>query len=458
MPAVKPIRAITYCPPDNGDVSTRIAPPYDILDETAKSHLLGADPHNIVAIDLPHLPPKTVGPDATYEQAGRTYRQWLEEGVLERRHRPALFVYRQSFELPDDHGRTWQRLGLIAAVAVRPFGPSRDGLGGIYPHEQTFDAPKEDRLKLMRATRAQLSPIFGLYSDPAGEIRELIGAFTAGDPDFFGTTAADGVLHEVRAMVDEAQIDRLSNILSAKDIFIADGHHRYTTALNYKAEGAGPKDDPDHPAGFCMFVLIAMQDPAMRVLPTHRVLGGMSAFNFEQFAAGAKGLLKIEPFAPDPGAGAGQLADLTALERDLPGRGPHAIGLYNPKGRGAPLSIATPCSPDPLAGYFPHQTPAWRQLDVAIVRHLIVEKICQPRFFTSGPTPGQVKWHFPHSLRELLDLALTSDNQLGLILQPPSLESIRQISEAGELMPQKSTFFYPKLATGLVIHPLRMES
>lgn len=442
MPEIAPIPAITYPPQPGGptDLSDRIAPPYDVLTPESKAALLRRSEHNIVAVDLPHLPAKTVGPDETYREAGERFRAWLERGVLARRDQPAIFLYQQTYEVG---GRRYQRRGVIANVRVQPFGPAPwgDGRGGIFPHEETFSAAKEDRLKLMRATRAQLSPIFGLFSDPDALIVERIDQIRNGYPPTFRGTTADGTLHEVWAVDRPGPIEQLQLALRDKDAYIADGHHRYNTALNYRNEvAAGAAAGP---ADWCLFVLVSMQDPGMIVLPTHRVLGNMKRFDFDTFVRVAEGRLKIEPVLGK---------DLPLLEQAVNSYAhPHAIGLYNPANPEAPLHIATVVEPDPLARTHPDRSEAWRQLDVAIVQHLIVEQLCQPNFCEPGE---QVAWKFPHALDDLRQLTDGEHYQLGLVLRPTPLDAVRRVSEAGELMPQKSTFFYPKLATGLVINPL----
>jgi uncharacterized protein (DUF1015 family) len=448
MPSIRPIPAIGFDIASSRDLSSKIAPPYDVLDASAKAALLQRDPHNIVAVDLPHLPAKTVGPDSTYHAAGELYRQWLAQGVLVRRDRPAMFVYQQTYAA---RGQTFKRKGLIANVRIQPFGKPQPAPGatqaaaggGIYPHEQTFSGPKEDRLKLMRATQAQLSPIFGLHSDPDQRVGRLLGDWIAHhEPTFTGRTGNDDVLHEAWAVDDAAALERFTAALSKSDVFIADGHHRYTTALNHKNEleaVAGKPLPPDHPAASCLFVLVALQDPGMIILPTHRVLGNMPAFSMAAFTEASAGKLKIVPF---PGR------DLAALERALPSAGPHAMGLYDPAGG---LAIATTVDPDPLAKRFADKSKPWRQLDVAIVQHLIVEEICVPRFVPAGQ---EIAWKFPHTLEDVVAQASHAPYKLGVVVQATPLEAVRQISEANELMPQKSTFFYPKLATGLVINPL----
>ena len=446
MAQIQPIAAIHYAAAVGSDLSSRIAPPYDVLDATAKAALLSRDAHNIVALDLPHLPAKTVGPDSVYAQAGDTFRAWLDQGVLTRRRTPALFAYQQTYRA---RGQTYRRQGLMANVRIQPLGRdgAEPGAGAIYPHEQTFSAPQEDRLKLMRATAAQLSPIFGLYGDSPGGELPLAEIIDAGEPTFCGTTDHDQVRHAIWAIDQPRQVDSFVRALAGVDVFIADGHHRYSTAMMYRQAliDAGGPLPADHPAHGCLFVLVSMRDPGMIVLPTHRVLGGMAEFTFDRFVRAAQGRLDIRPFAG---------TDLAALERRLPSAGPHAVGFYNPAAPANPLATATCVEADPLATTHGNRSKAWRALDVAIVQHLLVEQICQPAFC---PPSTAVRWKFPHTLAELKDEADASDSQLGVIMQATPLESIGPICQANELMPQKSTFFFPKLATGLIVNPLSVE-
>jgi uncharacterized protein (DUF1015 family) len=444
MPRIEPIPAVSFAGPVSGDLSALIAPPYDVLDEKGKAALLARDGHNIVAVDLPHLPAKTVGPDATYESAGALYRKWISEGVLKKSDKPAVFVYQQTYTA---NGRTFKRRGLIANVAVKAFGKASDGLGGIHPHEQTFSGPKEDRMKLMKATKAQLSPIFGLYSDPKNQVGPVLEkVISSGKPTVFATSPGDKVLHEMWRVEDAATIGALTGSVQGRELFIADGHHRYTTALNYKngLEQAGGALPAGHPANNCLFVLISLQDAGMIILPTHRVLGGMGKYSFEAFKKASAPYLKIVPFGGK---------SLEELEAALPKAGPHAIGLYDPRNPSQTMSIATTLEADPLKESHAKMSQAWRQLDVAIVQHIYVEKVCQGQLCEAGQT---VAWKFPHTAEEFDRDTKAEGYQLGLMVQATPLESVRLVSEAGELMPQKSTFFYPKLATGLVINPLEV--
>jgi len=441
MPQVYPFRAVR-CQAADGDVSSRIAPPYDVLDADAKAALLERDPNNIVAIDLPHVPAKELGPPEAYQAAADAYRRWLADGVLTREEQPLLGAYRQTFEFG---GETHRRSGMFCTVETVPFGP-REG-GGVLPHEQTFSGPKEDRFALMKATAAQLSPIFGLHPDDSGRATAVIQTVTArGAPDLRGSTS-DGVLHEIWLVRDEATIRAYQDALAGEDAFVADGHHRYTTGLNYlrslEEQGEVPAD---HPARRCMMVLVGMSDPGLVIGPTHRVLGGMADYSWQAFQKAAEKAFTLEPVdSPE------------AIEAALTSRDGIALGFVDfASGR---CFVGTPVRPDPLAEQFGDKPEAWRTLDVAVVQHVVVERICQPALNGGNP----VTWAFPHSVEEVMEIGRGAETgagggagfgQLGVIVRPTPLNAVRKISRAGELMPQKSTFFYPKLATGLFVNPL----
>ncbi len=444
MPAVFPFRAVQYNN-GSGDVSGVIAPPYDVLDASQKQAMLDADPNNIVGIDLPHVPAKELGPKEAYEASAASYRSMLESGTLSQRQTPAMFAYRQTFEF---EGQTFERCGMVATVETVPFG-DREG-GGILAHEQTFGGPKEDRKALMEATQCQTSPIFGLHPDEDGEATKIVREVTASrDPDMTAQMS-DGVKQEIWAVEDDATLSAYTAALAGEDIFVADGHHRYNTALNYlEALGDVPAD---HPARRTMMVLVSMNDPGLAIGPTHRVLGGMADYDIDAFQQASAGLLNIEAIENTPSTFLAQMNVLAEREKtNIFGIYDYATGL---------CFAAWPAMSDPLEDKFPDQSQAWRSLDVAIIQHLIVDEICSPELNNGEP----VKWAFPHSIDEVLALGRGEETgssiagggkpQLAIIVRPTPLEAVRDISRAGELMPQKSTFFYPKLATGLWLNPL----
>ncbi len=447
MPPVFPFQAIQFRR-GSGDVSDLAAPPYDVLDAGAKAALLGKNPGNIVGIDLPCVPASRLGPPEAYEAAAQSFQNLLAQGTLTRRERPAVFVYRQSFTF---EGKPRKRCGVACTVPTVPFGP-REG-GGVLPHERTFGGPKEDRLALMRATRAQLSPIFGLYPDEDGAGAAFARDTAESRPPDMTADLGDGVTHEVWTVDAPDQIERFQAALTGQDVFIADGHHRYTTAVAYAEEAARGADlPPDHPARRTMFVLVSMEDPGLAIGATHRVLGGMEHYSIEKFIDAAQGLLSVEAIDNDPRRVPAQVAHVADREETS------VFGLYD-YATGLCFAAWSPL-PDPLHDRFPDKSEAWRNLDVALVQHLIVEEICEPELNAGKP----VKWAFPHSIDEMLAIGrgdMTSSSveesgraQLAVLVRPTPLAAVRDVSRAGELMPQKSTFFHPKLATGLFIHPL----
>ena len=446
MPKVFAFNAVQYAG-GRGDVSELVAPPYDVLDLKAKNALLERNARNIVAIDLPHVPAKKLGPPQAYDGAAAQLEAWLADGTLSRRDMPVMCAYRQTF---DFRGKTYQRCGMACTVETAPFGP-RDG-GGILAHEQTFSGPKEDRFALMKATGTQLSPIFGLHADDEGRATALLHKVMAErSPDLTAKTD-DGVFHEVWTIEDDATIGAYQDALAGEDVFVADGHHRYTTAINYLAhlEGRGPVDD-DHPARRCMIVLVGMSDPGLAIGPTHRVLGDMAGYSIDTFQEAAAGILDIQPCDNDPYKIEEEMAHFAARgHENVFGLIDFATGL---------CFVAAPSVNDPLEDAFGDRCEAWRTLDVALIQHLIVEEICQPKL-NGGE---EVSWAFPHTIDEVREIASGAETgagggsgfaQLGVIVRPTPLEAVRAISAANELMPQKSTFFYPKLATGLFLNPL----
>ena len=448
MPAVFPFCAVEYNQ-GAGDVSGVIAPPYDVLDKSQKQALLDGDANNIVGIDLPHVPAKELGPKSAYEAAGDAYRGMLESGVLTKRETPAMFAYRQSFEF---EGKSYQRCGMAATVETVPFG-EREG-GGILAHEQTFGGPKEDRKALMEATACQTSPIFGLHPDEDGAATGIVRDVMASREPDVTAKMSDGVLQEVWAIDDDATIKAYQDALAGEDVFVADGHHRYNTALNY-LESLIEKDGEvaaDHPARRTMMVLVSMADPGLAIGPTHRVLGGMKDYDIDAFQEASAGLLNIEAIDNNPQNFLSQMNDLAEREKT------NVFGIYD-YATGLCFG-AWPAISDPLEDRFPEQSEAWRGLDVAIIQHLIVDEICSPEL-NGGEA---VKWAFPHSIDEVLAIGRGDETgssisgggkaQVAIIVRPTPLDSVRDISRAGELMPQKSTFFYPKLATGLWLNPL----
>lgn len=433
MPDIRPFAGIRYAHRPDLDLSNLIAPPYDVLDQAQKSALQGKHANNIVTIDLPFMPPKHVGPDASYAQANATMRAWLSAGILKQDRLAAFYPYQQTFE---HHGKMFHRRGFITLVKLSPFGA-----GHVVPHELTHKGPIEDRLKLMEATGVQLSPIFGLFTDAGGEVTKALYR-TLGRPESDATL--DGIRHQMWSVTDSDIENEVIGKMGTKSVYIADGHHRYTTALAYQhameQRNGGPLP-PSHPANWCMFVLVRMQDDGLMIAPTHRLIGGLSEFDIQKFATAISPAFTVEESLFT----AAQLDGFAAALSVGP---PHTFGLYDGKRKRAyQLTLK---DPDILQKYVPDRSPAWRRLDVAILHRYLIDEVLKP-LFAGGTEPTIGYTADAHRITPQVD---GWQNQLALLLRSTPLPALEELGRDGETMPQKSTFFFPKLATGMIMNPL----
>ena len=429
MATIRPFAGIRYSSAAGHDLSDFIAPPYDVLDDAGKRALLAKSPFNVVEIDLPHTPPKQLGPPAAYEKAATTLQSWLQNGVLVKDTRRAIYPYEQAYTL---HGRTVHRRGLIALVKLTPFGVD------VIPHEQTYAGPIEDRLHLMHATGAQLSPVFGLYMDRDDAIMKRAFA-SISQPAQVATL--DGVTNKLWWLNDASIEDAFMLAFKDKKIYIADGHHRYTTALHYQREAehkhGGPLP-PDHPANFCMFVLVNGEDPSLTILPTHRLVGGLTGWEIGAFAKAVSPYFTITPMT-----GSAQ-----AMAQSLPGHGNNAIGLYDRATRSSYVLKLTDTAI--MRSLEPGRSDAWRSLDVAVLQRLLFDEVLGRHFGGATMTRG-----YTADDAAIESLVESGSYQVAFALQPTPIRALADLGDVGEVMPQKSTYFFPKLATGLVINPLR---
>jgi uncharacterized protein (DUF1015 family) len=415
MLEVRPFEAIRY---DfarlNRDLSSVLAPPYDVLDGSDKAALHSRNNHNIVAVDLPHLPPKSAGPAEVYEQSARTLARWLNDGTLTREPNPAIYAYHQRFE---HAGRSYTRRMFITRLRLQPFEA-----GVILPHEQTFGGPKEDRLALMRATACQLSPIFGLYSDPEDRIGHGLNELVQAPPDAAGLL--DGVENRIWIVRDQGVIDLVASIMAEKKVYIADGHHRYGTALMYRdwlARQRGGSLPEDHPANFVMFVLASMDDPGCLILPYCRVIEGIDL----------RTLLEAWEQGVENNAAAPTVPGDVLLHEGASGRETRVRFTQR----------------DVLHRVEPNQVRPWYELDYAYLHRYLIDELLTKRL---GRPP---KLHYVKSEEDAKKIA-RDVNGVALLTNATPMVHLRAMSEAGGLMPQKSTYFHPKLATGLAMYSL----
>ena len=427
MADIRPFRGWHY----TGDVSDLIAPPFDQVDATGKRALLARSPDNVVGVDLPHVPPKDAGPDEGYIAAAEKLAALQAAGTVVQDEQPALYAYSQSYEWA---GQAHTRRALMCGVRATEW------YEGVWPHEQTYAGPRADRLKLTQQTRTQLSPIFGLFEDDGSASEALWAAVGDRPPVAWGRL--NGVTERLWPVTDARTLDAVRRSLADAPIFIADGHHRYRTALNYRntLRDAG-RIDADHEANFVLFTLVAMDDPGLLVLPTHRLISGITdGFGCEELMAETRRFVRwrrlelSDELLDDPDAflaphGASAMAFLDAAE------GPVCVGhLTDP-------AVMTELSPD--------KCPTWRGLAVAILQRLFLGRHIAPH------VQGDIHPEYTAYGREAVQALDSGRCQMAVILQSTPLSAVEDIALARMVMPHKSTYFYPKLATGMVLKPLQ---
>ena len=435
MTQIQPFKAIRYNTKDTTDISARVAPPYDVIGDSLHAELSARDEHNIVRIDLPHMPPKTLGPPEAYGRSAQLLKQWISQGVLTQDSSPALYYYQQAFTIGQT---THTRCAFFTRVKLEELGS-----GSVKPHEQTFSGPKEDRLALTKATRCNLSPVFCLYPDDNNDVLAALRPEGA-QPD--AVAELDGIRNELWAITDPARIARAAELMAEKNVYIADGHHRYGTSLNYRKflADSGQEISDDHPANFINMVLVSASDPGLVILPTHRVLKADDLPEDYLDRLRADTAEQVDWIETNLGADRASEFD-TAISA----KGPQAIGLYDSSQD--KLFVLVPKSEDILADCAPERAPAWRELSVSILhRYLLEEKLGLKVAPGSGPQIAYV-----HEAAEAVNLCKSDQAyQCAFILQPTTMTQMMDVVQADELMPQKSTFFFPKIPTGLIINPL----
>ena len=426
---IRPFAGWRYSTGADRDVSAFLAPPYDVLSAEDKQGLLARCETNIVAVDLPHVPPADAGPRETYESAADLWRQWQGSGLLAREEQDAIYACEQTFSWG---GRSFTRLSMICGV--RAAEPGRD----VIPHEHTFAGPKADRLRLTECMRAQLSPIFGFYDDPSGIVAELLGSRTKERPDAYGQLGE--VTEKLWAITDREVIGAVAAALRDEPAFIADGHHRYATGVAYRdALRAERGIDDDHPANYVMFALVAKDDPGLLVLPTHRIVRNLrTGFSVSKLARAADEFSWQRCSVDDSG-----LCDSGGL---LGRYGPNAMAFLDADP--AEIWIASLRDESAMATAAPDEPPAWRQLSVAILHKLIIDKALNPW------RTAELSIDYTPDSRQVRAACESGRAQLGVCMQATPLEAVETLARAGASMPHKSTYFYPKLATGMVVKPL----
>ncbi len=431
MAVVRPFRAVTFSLDAGPDVSTHAAPPYDVISAEQRAAILARDPHNVVELELPAGEWAQVTPDECYAAGAAIWRRWLSEGVLAPDESDAVYVLEQRFTL---EGAPVLRRAIVAAVDLEPFAA-----GVVLPHERTLPKVLDDRLAVTRSCAANLSQVLGLFCDPAGVSDELLDPARLGPP-LLAATDTDGVHSLVWAVRDRHRIEAVAETLAISPIFIADGHHRYTTALAYRAErraaeGRDPDDAVRRPYDSVMMALVNMDDPELVVLPTHRVADADGPFDERAFITSLGRWFELADAPADPSAALrDQEAPPTFVIRT---RGGRTLVARLRADADLDAAISVPASRD------------WKSVDAAVLQELVLWPLL-------GIHPDR-----PETLDRLAfvkdaasALAAAETHDVAFLLRPTRMDQLKAVALRGEVMPQKSTYFYPKLLSGLLMRDM----
>ena len=416
MAEVRPLQALHYDLGKAGKLADVVAPPYDVIDDAQRAELVARSPNNVVELDLPRDPD---GGDP-YEHAATLLGQWRGEGILINDAEPAIWALEQDYTAPD--GSRLTRRGLLARIKLTPYGE------GIRPHERTQPGPKEDRLRLTRATRHNLSPIFALHPGNAWQHLEPALGDAWGE-----VTDGDGTTHRIWRVGEPSVHDAIAAELEPGELLIADGHHRYETSLAYQREvGVGG------PADYVLMALVSLEDPGLTVFPTHRLISGLADDPAKQEALGN---------------GLRELFDVEEVPQDqLDPGGENGVGVFgyidSHFKRAFRLRLRDKAAVDEALG---DRSVAYRELDAAILEELVLKGILG---MSTDDIAAKRGIGYTPSIDEALAKLDSSDYQAAFLLRPTPVDQVRAVAAEGETMPPKSTYFFPKLLTGIVFNPL----
>ena len=435
MAEITPFRGLRYDREKAGDIGLVVAPPYDIIPPALQDDLYNRSHHNVVRLDFAKTMPGDDEKDNRYARAKRCLDQWLAEGVLVEEDAPALYLYKVDYKTPQGEPKAMS--GFICMLKLYGWDE-----GVVLPHEGTLKGPKADRFELMKATAVSASQIFSLYSDPERAVtKALDGAVSDARADI-SVTDDDGAVHRIWAVKDEAAIETVRRAMSDKKIFIADGHHRYETALAYRDYCREKGVD----AGYVPMFLSNMDEGGLTVLPTHRLVKDAGAVTLDAILKKAEPFFHVEAFtftrADEAGVRKRFLSELVGRGQDG-----HAFGFYFDRGSSYYLLTLKDMSIIKEA-IGCERSDAYCSLDVTILHTLVVERVLG---IDTGAISDSQPVQFEKDGEKAIARVAVGEFAMCFLLNATKVSEVKEVALAREIMPQKSTYFYPKLLTGLVI-------
>ena len=445
MAEIKPFRGIRYHweALSSEEMGALVAPPYDVIGEEEQEQLYRRHPANIVRLDLNRIQRSDTGEDNRYERARRHLFDWLAQGTMVVDRKPTMYAHEQEF--CDERGEEFRRRGFVAVTRLADYEEKV-----VLPHERTLRGPKEDRLQLMKATECNLSQIFFLYDDPEFLVdRALFTDEVEASEPAVDIHTADEICHRLWNITDYHVHERVARALQDRPLLIADGHHRYETALAYRdfRRSIADRDDRSAPYEYVMGFFVNIHDPGLQVFPTHRVVHSVENFDFDALRQALKEQADFQ-VTPIPTA---QLSDVAALRQELAHLGEEGTALALVRAGGGE-GFFLRFTGDSTAPFFGDDLPeAVRQLDVAVLHegvlqsHLNIDREAQEAL---------TNLRYVKSWQDGMKALKEPDTQLVAFMNATPVSQVYDVCLSGGLMPQKSTYFYPKILSGLVLNPL----
>jgi uncharacterized protein (DUF1015 family) len=442
---IAPFRGLHYNPAKVSDLTKVITPPYDVIRPEERQAFASGHPYNMVHLILPQPQPGDDRLANRYTRAGALFRQWEKDEVLVRDPAPAFYYWETEFA---HAGHTWTRSGLAALVRLE----SLSG-GGIRPHEQTFSAAKADRLELFKASQANFSPIFSLFPDPAGRVMSLLKGARP-DAPMMALKDVLGYVQRLYRVTEASAVKAVHRAFLEMPLFIADGHHRYETSLNFQKlmKQRYPQASPEAPFNYTLMYLSNMFDPDLLILMAHRLLGGPRMKHLEE--AWVMGRLKEYfdivslPAAHEFGEAYEDFLQQTLAEVPAGETAFVVLGF----GRKAWRLIMRPGVRQTVLARQMH--PALAQLDVAVLNYLIFEKVLG---LDAQAQDDSETCKYTSKISEAVEAVSRGEARLAFLLNPTRIEQVQEVATAGLVMPRKSTYFYPKVMTGLILSPINPQ-
>jgi uncharacterized protein (DUF1015 family) len=440
MAKISPFRGILYNQAKAGTLADLVCPPYDIISSAAREELYRKSPYNVVRLEFGLESPADTDADNRYTRAAAVLDEWFKKDILRLDQAPALYLYEMEYAAGTE---TKKFRGFIGLVRLEEYDS-----GIIKPHETTLSGPKTDRLNLLRACKVSFSQIYSLFSDPQRKITDILLGVTR-KPEM-EVKSSDGVVHRIWPVHDTHAIEAIAREMADKPLFIADGHHRYDTALNYRNEQrkAAGTFTGEEPYNYVAMFLACLEDPGITILPAHRALFNLAGFNLQRFNNELKRHFNIERLDFNKKSEPRDLATMLETMAHRTARA-HVFGMRI-KGEHSYYLLTLRNEAD-MAVLLPDKLPAYRNLDVSILHHLIIDKLLGIKIETHklGLNIEYIK-----ESDEAAKRAQDGSAEIVFFMNPTKVGEIKNVALAGERMPQKATYFYPKLLTGLVMYKI----